>query len=240
MAGTGISEHVKTTLALYDEFLQEIELPDDHSSKPLSNEDNFSIYWIVDFRGWECRPLDNVEVAREYSRRYHWASQYDSIQKFTVWRFRPCYTSALVLSAGIKRSGATKDCQQSDREIRELYKGSHAPRPGERFNLGGWRISTAISYSEPLPKRITDHELARRREQTITTSTQDRHSLLSRMLPRDIARTRPSSRATTSTSVSVSGSPRKADATSRWVEEMTKVSHDHSRSPSVARSEERG
>jgi len=34
MVGTSISEQVKTTLALYDEFLQEIELPDDHSSTP--------------------------------------------------------------------------------------------------------------------------------------------------------------------------------------------------------------
>ena len=63
MAGTSISEDTKLALSLYDEFLQEIMLPDDHSSNPLSNNDDFSIYWIVDFRGWECQPLDNVRTA---------------------------------------------------------------------------------------------------------------------------------------------------------------------------------
>jgi len=137
MAGTSISEQVKTTLALYNEFLQEIELPDENSSNPLLNNNNFPIYWIVDFQGWECRPLDNIEVTHKYSLRYHWASECNSVQKFTIWRFCPCYTLALVLGAGIKRSGATKDCQRSDWEICELYKGSLAPRQGERFNLGG-------------------------------------------------------------------------------------------------------
>ena len=137
MAGTSISEQVKTTLALYNEFLQEIELPDDNSSNPLLNNNNFPIYWIVDFQGWECRPLDNIEVTHKYSLHYHWASKCNSVQKFTIWRFHPRYTSALVLGAGIKRSGATKDCQWSDWEICELYKGSLAPRQGERFNLGG-------------------------------------------------------------------------------------------------------
>ena len=92
MAGTGISDNEKETLALYDEFLQEIELPDDHTSNPLTAADKFSIYWIVDFRGWECRLLDTVAVAREYSRHYHWGDECGSIQRFTVWRFRPCYT----------------------------------------------------------------------------------------------------------------------------------------------------
>ena len=240
MAGTSISEDIKVTLSLYDEFLQEIEFPDDHNSNPLSNNDDFSIYWIVDFRGWECRPLDNAGVAREYSNRYHWAGECDSIQRFTMWRFRPRYTSALVLGAGVKQSGVSKDCQRSNREIRELYKGSFAPRIGERFNLGGWKMSATVPYDEPLPKRFTSRGPAANKSLPPTNPTQDRQSLLLRMLPRDMAWSRPSSRATTSTSVSASHSPRATNATSRWVEEMTKASHENSRSPSVASTEERG
>ena len=91
----------------------------------------------------------------------------------------PLHTSALVLGAGVKRSGVSKDCQRSDREIRELYKVSLAPHSGERFNLGGWRISTTISYVEPLPKRITDRERAKRKELAPIIPVQDHQSLLS-------------------------------------------------------------
>ena len=200
MAGTSISEDTKLALSLYNEFLQEIKFPDDHKSKPLLSSDNFSIYWIVDFWGWECRPLDSIRTVQEYSNHYHWVSECDSIQRFTMWRFCPCYTSALVLWAGVKWSGVSKDCQWSDREICKLCKVPLAPHSSQRFNLGGWMISTTISYNEPLPKHIMDHELTKHKKPTSIAPAQNRHSLLSWMLLRDTTRTQLSSRATTSTS----------------------------------------
>ena len=149
MASMVLSQHDEAAITLYDEFLQELELPTDHTSPPLTVDNDFSIYWIVDFRGWECRALDSPSTAREYAGRYHWAPECDSIPRFTMWRFRPRYTAALVIHGGVKRAALNEDCQRSDREIRELFKGALAPRPGERYNLGGWSTSTYHLYHKP-------------------------------------------------------------------------------------------
>ena len=232
MANTSISRDDETTLTLYDEFLQELELPTDHTSSQLTASDDFSIYWIVDFRGWECRALDSSSTAREYTGRYHWAPECDSIPRFTMWRFRPCYTAALVMRGGIKRAGLNEDCQRSDREIRELFKGALAPRPGDRYNLGGWRLSTSAPYHELLPKRITDHRRTQPNSpQASLTAPNHPSSLLSRMRAQSRDNT-PARRD--------NNSPQSATYTSRWVEEMAKSSQVSSRSSSRFASKERG
>jgi len=241
MAGTGISDDEKETLALYDEFLQEIELPDNHTSNPLTAADEFSIYWIVDFCGWECRPLDTVAVAREYSRCYHWGNECGSIQRFTVWRFRPRYTSALILRAGIKHSGIAINCQQSDREIRELFKGALAPRPGERFNLEGWRLSSSVMYDEPIPARIADCQVTKHCEPPRNTTRHPDHvSLLAHMLPREQSTPRPSSRTSTPASNSGDNSPHTPSYMACWVEDMAKIGQSTLQSSSRTTPEERG
>ena len=140
MATAHISRNDEATLALYDEFLQELELPTDHTSSALTADHDFSIYWIVDFRGWECRALDSSSTAREYAERYHWAPECDSIPRFTLWRFRPRYTPALIMRGGIKRAGLNGDCQRSDREVRELFKGALAPPSRGKIQPGRMEI----------------------------------------------------------------------------------------------------
>lgn len=233
MASTGISPNNEVTLGLFDEFLQELELPTDHTSSPLTAGDDFSIYWIVDFRGWECRALDSSSTAREYTGRYHWAPECDSIPRFTMWRFRPCYTTALVMRGGIKRAGLNEDCQRSNREIRELFKGTLAPCPGDRYNLGGWRLSASASYHELLPKHITEHRRTRQNDpQAAPTTPSCPSSLLSRMIPRDRFELRTPSRDSTPASHRNDGSPQSANYTSRWVEEMARSGQASSRSSS--------
>ena len=240
MASISISDDDDRTLALYDEFLQELELPTDHTSPPLTADNDFSIFWIVDFRGWECRALDSPSTAREYAGRYHWAPECDSIPRFTMWRFRPRYTPALILRGGIKRAALNEDCQRSDREIRELFKGALAPRPGERYNLGGWRLSMSAKYDEPLPKRITDHQpIQPSGSRTIPRTLSCPSSLLSRLLPRDRPDSRASSRGTTPASPLDNDTSRSTNYTSRWVEEMARSSQESSRSSSRFASEER-
>ena len=145
------------------------------------------------------------------------------------------------MRGGIKRAGLNGDCQRSDREVRELFKGALAPRPGERYNLGGWRLSTSATYDEPLPKRITDRQFSQsiHSQKPPRTSSQP-SSLLTRMLPRDRAASRAPSRDNTPISPP-SDDPRQSTSyTSRWVEEMARSSQGSSRFSSRFVSEERG
>jgi len=150
-------------------------------------------------------------------------------------------TSALILRAGIKCSGVAIDCQRSDREIRELFKGALAPRPGERFNLEGWRLSSSVMYDEPIPAWIADRQVTKHREPPRnTTRCPDRVSLLAHMLPREQSTPRPSSGTSTPASNSGDNSPCTPSYTSRWVEDMAKIGRSTSQSSSRTTPEERG
>ncbi|KAK7018472.1 hypothetical protein R3P38DRAFT_3200841 [Favolaschia claudopus] len=103
---------------------------------------------MKDFPHWAARPINNKKLVNHYRQRY----QYDIVGGVVIfWRFRP------VIPVGTSDS-VTIDWMEQDREdagsegefddeedddlegldsidrIREIYKGSYAPRPGQAFD----------------------------------------------------------------------------------------------------------
>ena len=107
--------------------------------------------------------------------------------------------------------------------------------------MEGWRLSSSVTYVEPIPKHITDRQITMRHKLLADNETHSNHiPLLSHMLPRDQAKTRPSSRASASASNSGSNSPHIPSYTSRWVEDMAKVGRSASQSSTRTTPEDRG
>ncbi|KIJ91334.1 hypothetical protein K443DRAFT_14485 [Laccaria amethystina LaAM-08-1] len=139
----GFEDSVET-MKRYDNFFQLRRAPDHITSPTHADIPPNAVVYICDFEGWSARSLTDSILVRDYADRYHLCIEVDDRDAYaTIWRWKPRRTDACGdQRAGVLGSGLTMESQRSDREIRELYKHTYAPRSKLQFDEMG-RISLA-------------------------------------------------------------------------------------------------
>lgn len=124
------------TIKRYDEFFQ-LRFTSDHAGSPSPSAiPANAVVYICDFEGWSARLITDPSLIKDYADRYHFRIETDDRDTYaTIWRWKPRQVEmGGEWRAGVLGAGISIEAQRSNREIRELFKGVHAPRGERQFD----------------------------------------------------------------------------------------------------------